>query len=123
MPRLQIALATKINGLNYVLQAKIVNQKLQGAVLAHRSGKLAGSVRVVEAVPAEVMRGYVTAGGSVAYYARYHEYGTQDSYTIVPINKKALAFMLDGKLLILRSVLNPPIKEKRFMRRTQLEVN
>lgn len=70
------ALLRKMNALMFALQSKIVGQKLQGQVLAHRTGKLAGSIRVVPATLAgEQIIGEVQGGGGPAFYGRIHEFG------------------------------------------------
>src|SRR5438132_4498213 len=92
-PAIIQALTVKMNSLAIRLQAKIVGEKLSGQVLAHRTGKLAGSVRVIPATAeGGVLRAGVEAGGGPAWYGRIHEYGGQGAYEIVPVNKKALAF-------------------------------
>jgi len=64
------------NALMLELQAKIVGEKLQGQVLAHRSGKLAGSIRVVPAiVEGTSVVGIVQGAGGPAFYGRVHEFG------------------------------------------------
>jgi hypothetical protein len=124
-PRILEALRVKMDALNIALQAKIVGQKLSGQVLQHRTGKLGNSIRVI---PAKIQGqssiiGSVEGAGGPAFYGRFHEFGTSRSYTIVPVNKKALAFALGGgKELIVKSVLHPPIKERSFLRSSQKEM-
>lgn len=71
-----LALTNKLNAINYALQSKIVDTKLSGQVLEHRSGKLAGSIRVNEATnDGTTIQGGVQGGGGPAFYGKYHEYG------------------------------------------------
>jgi hypothetical protein len=75
-PQVIQAVLRKMNVLMLELQAKIVGEKLQGQVLAHRTGKLAGSIRVVPAVvQGTSVVGEVQGGGGPAFYGRVHEYG------------------------------------------------
>jgi hypothetical protein len=122
-PLILEAIARKMNGLNIALQAHIVGNKLSGQVLKHRSGKLANSIRVNQAqIDGETITSSVQGAGGPAFYGRLHEYGTDRSYRIVPVNKKALAFILDGKKVVVKSVLHPPIKERSFMRTSFAEM-
>jgi len=106
------------------LQAHIVRDKLSGQVLkrgpntpGHSGGTLAASIRKgeTELVGTEIV-GQVLGAGGDAWYGRLHEFGTTSSYEIVAINKKALRFFIDGRAIIRRSVMHPPIKERSFMR-------
>lgn len=110
------ALARKLAALDFRLQAKVQGQKLQGQVLNQVTGKLAASVR---ALPVEEdtgkVSGTVQAGGGPAFYGRIQEKGGTTAYDIRPVNKMALAFMLDGKQVIRRLVHHPPLKARPFM--------
>lgn len=110
------ALATKLQALNFQLQAKIQGEKLQGQVLQQQTGKLAASVR---ALPVEEeagqIRGSVQAGGGPAFYGRIQEKGGTTAYEIVPVNKQALRFMLGGKEVFRKHVNHPPLKARPFM--------
>lgn len=110
------ALAVKLQALNYRLQAKIQGEKLQGQVLNQRTGKGAASVRAldVEKTPGEI-RGSVQAGGGPAFYMRTQEKGGTSEYTIQPVNKQVLAFMLNGKQVFAKMVHHPPLKARPFM--------
>lgn len=122
-PTILEAVRLKMDGLNIALQSHIVADKLSGQVLHHRSGKLANSVRVNPAkIDGDTISGSVEAAGGPAGYGKLHEYGTDKPYRIVPINKKALAFLLDGKQVIVKSVLHPPIKERSFARSSFAEM-
>jgi hypothetical protein len=75
-PQIIEAVLRKMNSLTLQLQAKIVGEKLQGQVLQHRTGKLAGSIRMIPAVvEGESVVGAVEGGGGPAFYGRVHEYG------------------------------------------------
>ena len=122
-PRIIAALVRKMNQLVFRLQAKIVNEKLAGQVLHHRTGTLASSIRAIPTqVEGAALVAKVEGGGGPAFYGKFHEFGTTDWYTIRPINKKALAFMMGGKQVIVRSVYHPPIKERSFMRSSLAEM-
>lgn len=75
-PRVIETMTRRLNILMIKLQAHIVEDKLQGQVLHHRSGKLAGSIRVIppSAEGAALTAGVEGAGGP-AWYGRIHEYG------------------------------------------------
>lgn len=117
LPKILQALTDKLTVDMAKLQAHVVGDKLSGQVLQHRTGKLAASIIAGEAeLAGDKITGSVSGAGGPAFYGRFHEYGTTNAYTIVPTNKKALAFMLGGKQVIVRSVLHPPIQERSFMR-------
>jgi hypothetical protein len=122
-PRLIAALMVKMNSLLIRLQAKIVGEKLSGQVLKHRTGKLAGSIRVIAAEASEdKIEGAVLGGGGPAFYAKFHEFGTTNWYVIRPVNKKVLRFMIGDKEVFAKSVLHPPIQERSFMRSSLAEM-
>jgi phage gpG-like protein len=96
-PALFQALRLKFSQLALRLQQKIQGEKLQGQVLQHRSGKLAGSIRALDATTdGTKVDVAVEGGGGVAPYAAVQNYGGKGEYEIVPINKKALAFLPGG---------------------------
>jgi phage gpG-like protein len=75
-PRIVQAVMRKMDGLMIELQGKIVGEKLQGQVLQHRTGKLAGSIRAIPAVQeGSSIVGTVEGAGGPAFYGRIHEYG------------------------------------------------
>jgi phage gpG-like protein len=75
-PQIVQALLVKMNALMLRLQAKIVGEKLQGQVLHHRTGKLAGSIRAIPAVlEGTMIVGAVEGAGGPAFYGRIHEFG------------------------------------------------
>ena len=120
-PRILEAVRTKMDGLMIELQAKIVGEKLSGQVLNRRTGKLSNSIR---ALPADIEQnfqgdsvvGRVEGGGGPAFYGRVQEFGGTHSYPIVPVNAKALAFMMGGKQVFFMRVIHPPLQERSFMR-------
>lgn len=97
-PKLVAALTNALNELMGELQARI-QAKLSGEVLNVRTGNL---LRSVALQPAEVVGsriiGRVTAGGDIAFYGKFHEYGVPRSWEILPRNKRALAFFPQGAL-------------------------
>jgi hypothetical protein len=78
------ALAEKMDYTTLMLIEKIDNEKLEGQVLKHRTGKLQRSVRQgqeLAVVTADSVTGGVTGGGGPAWYGRLHEYeGTYEAY-------------------------------------------
>lgn len=70
------ALIPTMDALDTKLQAHVQKTKLEGQVLAHRSGKLTTSVRVVPAhVEGASLVGAVEAAGGPAWYGLIHEKG------------------------------------------------
>lgn len=101
---------------NAKLGRYIQTEKLSGQVLHRVTGKLADSVRLVPASQqGPTIEGGVAAAGGPAWYGRLHEYGTSRSYPIVAVNKQALAFVMGGKQVIVKSVMHPPIQQRAFM--------
>lgn len=96
-PTLIAALSKHLTFLMIKLQRHIQVDKLQGQVLAQRSGKLVNSIRT-EGVREEASQlvGSVQGAGGVAWYGVVHEYGGKGFYQILPVNKKALAFFPSG---------------------------
>jgi len=125
------ALVAKVNDANNAL-ADRVRGKLSGEVLQVRDGKLLGSVHVIPAnVDGDEIAGYVEAGGPEAPYAKVQEYGGRNSYDILPVNKKALAFpggaynpetisfsksAALGQMVVVKKVHHPALAERSFMR-------
>ena len=119
------ALAARMDELNLRLQQRIQTRKLSGHVLHQRSGKLKRSIEVILA-KVRKSEGKITGGvrgaGGPAYYGRFHEFGTEDSYTILPVTKKALRFMIGHRAVFAARVNHPPIAERSFMRSAQEEM-
>jgi hypothetical protein len=91
------ALLSEMTRLMLLLQKKIVGEKLQGQVLAHRTGKLSRSIKALKAFSdGERIVGVVEGAGGPAWYGQVHEFGGKTSYLILPKYKKALAFFPQG---------------------------
>jgi hypothetical protein len=123
---LTAALVERINYWDQRLQQRI-QQKLSGDVLKQRTGKLKRSIEVIPATVDEeagVISGRVVGAGGPAWYGKLHEYGTPPkTYTIVPVNKKALRFIIDGVVLFRKSVtVTRGLPERSFMRSSQSEL-
>lgn len=110
---LVIALRDRVNQIDAVLQRSVV-ANLSGAVLQIRTGK---AVRSVEMIPAELngdlITGAVQAGGGAAPYLKIQEEGSAGPYEIVPDRAKALAFMLNGRMVFARKVIHPGLPARR----------
>ncbi len=116
-PQFLKKLVDTMNILAFRLQSHIVVDKLQGQVLQHRSGKLGTSIRVNPAyVEAGSIAADVLGGGGVAWYGRVHEYGGDGPYVIRATNRKALRFMVGGKVVFAKSVNHRPMPMRSFMR-------
>lgn len=123
LPQVMEAIRKRLDIIDAKLQRKIQAEKLEGQVLHHRSGKLINSIRMI---PAEIsgsrVIGLVEGAGGPAWYGAIHEqmpgtsFASPHAYDIVPVNKKALAFLLNGKQVIVRRVHHPAAKERSFMR-------
>jgi hypothetical protein len=87
-------LRLQLNYLALKLQKKIVSEKLSGQVLAHRSGKLAGSIHAqTTKMMGDRLSVSVTGAGGPAFYGRVHEYGGTRNYLIEPKTREALAWL------------------------------
>ena len=96
--RTLIALQRKIFELLIRVQSKIQGNLAVGIGLKsqHGTSGLAGSVRVIEpTISGTAITGSVEGGGGPFWYGRMWEY--EGHKEIVPVNKKALAFMANGK--------------------------
>ncbi len=123
LPKITEAIRKRLDELDAKLQRKIQTEKLSGQVLHHRTGKLINSIRMIPAkVAGPKVAGYVEGGGGPAWYGKIHEYGTDRAYEIVPVNKKALAFMLNGKQVFATKVQHPAFQERSFMRSSLAEM-
>jgi hypothetical protein len=115
------ALANKLNAIDYALIDNIVGGKLSGNPVKSHTSKLAGSVRALPVVnDGSSLTGTVEAGGGAALYARYLEDGTAP-HRIAAKNKKALAFMVDGKQAFAKYVNHPGTRAYKFMAGTLTE--
>lgn len=95
-PTLIGALAKRLTFLMIKLQRHIQVDKLQGQVLAQRSGRLVNSIRASVREDDGQLIGTVKGAGGVAWYGMVHERGGRGFYKIEPINGKALAFFPSG---------------------------
>lgn len=97
-PQIEEGLVRTLDVLMLELQ-RLVQSKLLGVVLEHRSGKLAGSiVKEPTTHSGTSILGRVTGAAGPAFYGRIQEKGGTRSYEIKPVNAKALAFFPGGSL-------------------------
>lgn len=124
VPRIVEAIRKRLDEVDAKLQRKIQTEKLRGGNPLHqRTGKLINSIRMIPAqVAGSKVAGYVEGAGGPAWYGRLHEYGTDRAYEIVPVNKKALAFMLNGKQVFAKRVQHQGFPERSFMRSSLAEM-
>lgn len=126
-PEILAALQSKMTELMFKLQSKIVGESIP-TFFSPRGQNIARTVRAIPAtLEGSTIVGEVAAGGPQTTkvtlksgrevdYAAVQEKGISHSYEILPFNKKALAFLMDGKQFILKSVIHPPMKARPFMR-------
>lgn len=125
-PELIERLRRKMDLLMLMLQSKIVGEQIP-AFFPNGAPNIAGSVREIPATTdGMVIRGRVEVGGprtvkttlksgaQVDYAAVQHE-GISHGFEIRPFNKKALAFMLDGKKIITKLVHHPGLRPRPYM--------
>ena len=111
------AVTDKLNELDLQMQQYIVGEELHGQVLQQRTGKLAGSIRMIPAAQSGTeITGAVEGGGGPAFYARVHEYGGEKEFIISPVNAKALMFQMNGETIFAKRVVHPPLPARPFMR-------
>lgn len=110
------AIAEKLGTLMNALAEHVKADKLSGQVLKARTGRLAGSVAPdpVQVSGTTVVSG-VRAGGAEAFYAPFHEFGGSRGYTIVPVDKRALAFDWNGMRYIREQVFRKPLPARPYM--------
>ena len=109
-PRLTAVLGTKLRALMFMLQSKIVSEKLSGQVLHRRTGILAGSVRALPVtVAGDTISSGVASNSEPAFYGRIHEVGGSRAYQVMATKSRALAFMMNGKQVVAKSVIRPPL--------------
>lgn len=97
--------------------ARLVREKLSGAVLHKRSGKLFDSIKSEMVETPSELYGRVYSSG--VPYAAIHEYGGVTSpHQIVAKNAKSLAFMLGGQMRFFKMVNHPgsKIPERSYLR-------
>ncbi len=94
----------------------IVENELHGQILNQRTGKGAGSVRMIPAsIEGAVITGKVEAGGGPAWYMGLFENGGTGPFDITPKNAKALRFIVGGEVVFAKIVHHPGIPSKPFM--------
>ena len=115
-PEIKSGVGRSMARLVIALSNKIKFEKLTGQVLRNRSGRLRDSIspRVTES-------GNTVVGevGTNVAYASIHEYGGRTpAHDIFPRKGRALAFMMGGKQVIVKSVHHPGsvFPERSFMR-------
>lgn len=126
-PQILQALTGKMNQLMIRLQSKVVGEEIPKFFKTDQH--IGSSVRVEPAhVDGTVVAGFVDAGGvpetqritkksgAQVDYAVVQEYGVSHGWEILPFDKKALAFMFNGKPAIFRRVFHPPLESRPFMR-------
>jgi hypothetical protein len=115
---LEPRLAATMNMAMLRLQQVIQRDKLSGQVLNARSGKLRASINVppVE-VSGSTITGTVEGAGGPAWYGQVHEAGGRGPYQILPVNKKALAWLPQGATAMTPSGRLAGVQE--IMRRTR----
>ena len=123
-PTIAEVLRSKLNAALFQLSSYIVSQKLSGQMLKHRSGRLAGSIRVIPASfeGANIVGG-VAGGGGPAEYGKYYEEqsaggtgGVPHSWQIIASKARVLSFIGgDGSRVFVRRVMHPPIAMRPFL--------
>jgi phage gpG-like protein len=114
--RAQVELLASMSRIVIALARKIKEEKLSGQVLKNRTGTLRRSITPSVNMGGSTIQGQV---GTNVEYAAIHEYGgTTPPHEIWPRHAKALAFMMRGRNVIVRSVHHPGsrIPEASFMR-------
>lgn len=112
MDEIEVALYNRSQMLNHMFAEK-VRANLTGGVLQEKSGKLLGTV--MEHGPYATgtdIQTTVDAGGEEAPYGIVHEKGGERYYMIYPVDRKALAFEMNGKLCFFAAVNHPPAERR-----------
>lgn len=125
-PRIVEALTRKMNELMIRLQSKVIGESIPTFFKA--APNIASTVQMVPAhLEGRLLTGSVQAGGprttkitlksgKEVDYAAVQEYGVDHGWEILPFNKQALRFFIDGKQFIRRRVWHPPLTARPFMR-------
>jgi hypothetical protein len=126
-PAVLASLVTNLNAVDFLLQGHIQQFHLSGPTgptsLSARTGAGRNSVRVIPAkIEAEAIVGGVQAGGGAQWYMRLQNEGVPHAWTILPKNKKALSFMMNGNRVVVKSVVHPPLPARHFMETSQAEM-
>jgi hypothetical protein len=110
-----VKLREKVELLQHLLADKI-RANLSGGILQARSGKLLGSVQELPIeINGQIVDGPVQVGGPDIPYGAVLEHGGKRSYDIVPVNKKYLAFMIDGKQIFTKLVHRTPLLARHYV--------
>lgn len=111
------ALLKKVTELAFKLEGHIKNDKLQGQVLHHKSGKLIASIFSQVTQSGDSTIGKAASSGDVKY-AAIHEFGGTIEIPEIVAKGKALAFMQGGKMAFYKKVAAHTVTmpERSFMR-------
>ena len=117
-PKIKAALRESMNDELKALRDYVIETKLSGQMLNRRTGKLQESVKVSPAriEGNEILVGSVTAGGETAPYARIFQNRSSRPYDILPAQKRALSFILNGVPVVYSKVRHPGAKYAPFLR-------
>jgi hypothetical protein len=116
-------MSVKLNAVLFMLQGKIVREKLSGQMLNRRTGTLAGSVRVEPAhTEGTSIKGSVLAGGGPAFYGKILHEGARP-HDVFNVKAKALRWIADQspQTMFARHVRHPGTIAKPFMTSTLTE--
>jgi hypothetical protein len=127
-PEIIERLTTKMTGLMFEMQSRIVGDSIP-AFFPNGAPNIARSIRAVPArLEGSNIVGQVAGGGRettketkksgrLVDYARVQEQGATGPWIIEPFPpRKALAFMVGGKLVIVRRVTHPGLAARPYMR-------
>jgi len=116
-PRIVSVIFTKLEGLMGQLATYVREEKLSGQVLKTQTSNLKNSVRPlpIEVAGPKIIGTVTAAGTNNSFYGRYHEYGGTRAFDVVPVKKRALQFLVDGKLVYAQMVHHPPVIKRPFM--------
>jgi hypothetical protein len=113
--RVSVKLREKVEFLQHLLAEKI-RANLSGQILQVRSGKLLASVKELPIeINGLIIEGPVQVGGPDLPYGAVLEKGGIKNYNIVPVNKKYLAFMIDGKQIFTKLVHRTPLLARHYV--------
>lgn len=113
--RVTVKVREKVEFLQHLLAEKI-RANLSGEILQVRSGKLLASVKELPIeINGLVVEGPIQVGGPELPYGAVLEHGGTRNYDIVPVNKKYLAFMIDGKQIFTKLVHRTPLLARHYV--------
>jgi hypothetical protein len=109
------ALVAEVTTLALELQAHVVQDKLQGQVLNHITGRLQSSIQHDVQVSGTTVTGRVYANTSTAPYAGAQEFGATipDRY---PVNAKALHFFVGADEVFAKFARGFTLPERSYLR-------